>query len=215
MIKDLIKPDSGHVVICGLTGTGKTTLAFMICRELQRRGQICLALDENRAAWSCPVTDNHEVFYANVWAYVNNPKNQCRERYEETREPFINLFIDECGEYSLRDWEKLKKFLTRGRQYGIRVFLLSQRYCLMSKTSRTQCRTFAIFAQSPSDAKELIELTRSIAFLQTSEEGFPDLHFVFKSGTEKARFYLIEFDKRRVAGSYIVNLEKIGVLENS
>lgn len=209
MINQLINPASGHAVICGMTSSGKTTLAFALCAELKRRGQICLALDENMADWPCEVTDDHELFYAKVWEFAQNPKNNFKELYKEKREPFINIFIDECGEYGITEWNKLKKFLTRGRQYGIRVFLLSQRYCLMNKTARLQCRTFYIFKQGKSDTNEIRDLTSSEKFDLCAGEMFPDLHFVYKSGIAPCKYFQIIFDKRKAAGVTFKELDEI------
>lgn len=197
MISKLIDKNSGHVCICGKTGSGKSVLAFSVCKNLQERGEVCFALDENESEdWPCRVTAKNHLFFSRVWAWLKDEKNQCRERYKATRKPFVNIFIDECGEYSQKDWQDLKTFLTRGRQFGVRVFLLSQRYCLMNKTARLQCSTFIILKQTLSDVNEIRELTGSFAFDECADKTYPNLQGVIMTSDSHEQGFKIKFEEK-------------------
>jgi len=131
-----------HVGICGVSGTGKTSLAKELSREYKTQGWGVLVYDPTADDWGNVdlVTSDKKLF---AEAYFSS-KN-CR------------VFIDECTEL---DRNKDKAFLymaTRGRHYGHLNYFIAQRWKMIPRNMRSQCSRVFTFKQSDEDAKELAQ----------------------------------------------------------
>lgn len=129
-----------HVGICGVTGTGKSSLAKVMCAEYHAAGHGCLVFDPiYDGGWQADfVTADKKQF---VEAYFNS--ENCR------------VFIDECSELDRHKDKAFNYMATRGRHYGHVNFFIAQRWKMMPRNVRSQCSKVFSFRQADEDAKEL------------------------------------------------------------
>lgn len=158
-----------HTLICGVTMSGKTTLAHKFARVLASQGQKIIVFDPvmtPTAAGSWPegaliFDDEHEFFDYLVQDDVNK----------------AHVFIDEAGDvFNLsKPWNFW--LLTRGRHFGFSVFLIAQRPKMLAPTVRNQCGRAYVFRLAKDDLKEI-----------GADFGFSDLH---KIELDKGDFLLL------------------------
>ena len=132
----------GHVLICGMTESGKSTLGKHFVREHQARGIGTIVLDPlNDPEWAADYqTDQKDDFLA-----VVKQSRKCA------------LFVDESGEQIGHYSDEMFWLATRARHYGHKSYFLSQRAQQISPTVRTQCSTLALFNVSKKDAEILAD----------------------------------------------------------
>ncbi len=139
-----MKPSGGysHTMIVGATETGKTTLAKITAAQGLAAGLAAIVYDPMLSDWgdgAC-VADNWPDFL---------------KLLEENGRSGALVFVDEadtCLSISDRpNWW----LLTRGRHYGFRVHLITQRPQLVAPTVRGMCATLFCFRVSSSDAAML------------------------------------------------------------
>lgn len=143
-----------HVLIVGITNTGKTTIAFDMASLYVKNGQRIIVLDPDlRREWM--VTRWHEKI-TDV-----EMKNGVMTDDPET---FLNicknaqgcaLFIDESGSMIGRYDTQLEWLATQSRKWGHKSHFIMQRGSQVSPTVRNQCSSAFVFKQSPDDAKVL------------------------------------------------------------
>lgn len=129
-----------HVLIVGMTGSGKTTMAKRLCRAYRAKGIKSIVLDPlHDPGWPADaVTSDPERFLE--WARLSQ---QCA------------LFIDESGEM-IGHYEKQMFWLaTRSRHYGHKAHFITQRANQLSPTVRDQCSNLIAFAMSHQDCQTL------------------------------------------------------------
>lgn len=129
-----------HTLILGITGTGKTTLAFSIAQAYKAQGVPVYVLDPfKRAEWNADfITDDPDGFLDFVFTHKS-----------------AAVFVDESGDVIGRWSGDLQKLATQSRQFGHRVHFITQRAKQFDVNMRTQCENIFLFKQSPDDAKEL------------------------------------------------------------
>lgn len=129
-----------HVLIVGITESGKTTLAQMLCRSYRKRGFRTIVLD--------PLRDPRwEADYSTTWG------SEFLEAARLNRK--CALFIDESGETIGRYNPEMLWLATRSRHYGHKSHFITQRAVQLNKTARDQCTTLFLFRVSMDDAKSL------------------------------------------------------------
>lgn len=158
-----------HTLICGVTMSGKTTLANKFAHELAAQGQTIIVFDPvmtPTAAGSWPQNallfdDENEFFDYLVKDEVNK----------------AHVFIDESGDiFNLsKPWNFW--LLTRGRHFGFSVFLIAQRPKMLAPTVRNQCGRAYVFRLARDDLKEI-----------GADFGFSDLQ---KINLDKGDFLLL------------------------
>lgn len=124
-----------HILIAGMTESGKSTLGVALCRDFRRRRLLTAVLDpmhDDRFQADFK-TDDLEKFSWFAWHNTG-----------------AFLFIDEAGSFGKFD-AMLTKLLTRGRHMGHSIILMTQRPTQLDPLIRDQCRTAYLFALS-SDA---------------------------------------------------------------
>jgi len=158
-----------HTLICGVTMSGKTTLAHKFAKELAAKGQTIIVFDPvmtPTAAGSWPENtilfdDEHDFFDYLIQPDVNR----------------AHIFVDESADvFNLsKPWNNW--LLTRGRHFGFSVFLIAQRPKMLPPTVRNQCGRAYVFRLAKDDLKEI-----------GADFGFSDLH---KIELDKGDFLLL------------------------
>lgn len=129
-----------HVLIAGITESGKTTLAVKLAGIYKARGVpvvVCDPLMDNR--WNADlVTRNAERFLHAV-----KQRRSCA------------VFIDESGEVIGQYNDQMFWLATRARHYGHNVHFITQRVQQIAPTVRGQCTHLFLFHIGVGDAKML------------------------------------------------------------
>ncbi|HKI68326.1 MAG TPA: type IV secretory system conjugative DNA transfer family protein [Verrucomicrobiae bacterium] len=127
-----------HVLIVGMTESGKTTLAKRICRSFRSKGIKTIVLDPlHDPGWEA------DLQTADQYEFMETARlsRQCA------------LFIDESGEMIGRYNDAMFWLATRARHYGHKSHFITQRAAQLSKTVRDQCSSLFLFCVSMDDAK--------------------------------------------------------------
>jgi hypothetical protein len=136
-----------HTLICGVTESGKTTLAHALARGLSADGQPIIVFDPiggATAAGNWPggaiVFDDEEAFFD----YLSRDDVAA-----------AHVFIDEAGD--IFNLSKRHNFwlLTRGRHFGFQVYMIAQRPKMLAPSARTQASRAYLFRLSPDDLREI------------------------------------------------------------
>lgn len=133
-----------HNLILGITGTGKTTLAFTLARYSKENGYPRIILDPDlRSEWQAEkdydfITSDPSKFLA----FAQQNKS-------------CSLFIDEAGQTIGRYSGEMMWVATNSRKWGHKAYFISQRATQLDPTVRTQCTGIYLFQQSVNDCKIL------------------------------------------------------------
>lgn len=127
-----------HVLILGITATGKTTFAFNLARRYRENGTCVLVLDPDlRKEWQADfITDDPARFMS-----VVKVNTSCA------------LFIDESGQTIGRYAGEMEWLATQARKWGHKSHFITQRASQLGPTVRNQCSTVIVFKQSVTDSK--------------------------------------------------------------
>lgn len=146
-----------HALICGVTQSGKTTLARAFARAAEKAGHNVIVYDPVGTGtaggdWpaSAIVFEDPDEFIA----YMNHPDVMN-----------AHVFIDEADEiFSMSDranfWLPKK-----GRHFHLQIYMISQRPKMIAPTARTQVGICYMFRLAVDDAREL-----------AADFGFSDIH---------------------------------------
>ena len=148
---------SGHFLIVGMTGSGKSSFARALSREYAKAGNTPIVLDKMRnrewGANSIIFTEPEEFL-----KYVQDPK-QC------LRQP---IFIEEAG-LSIGRYESEYQWLTTfSRHHGFRTHIVAQRAEMVDKTNRSQCENLIAFGLAFDDAKAYAREFNGQEIMQTT-----------------------------------------------
>ena len=128
-----------HILIAGITESGKTTLAKKMASMSRIRGRGVLVLDPMHDDWDADYqTDSETDFLEIFW-----------------RSKSCDAYIDEAADYAGRYDDAIIQTATRGRHWGHSVHYISQRPAQLSPTVRSQCRHLFCFAVARDDAEKL------------------------------------------------------------
>lgn len=136
-----------HSLICGVTESGKTTLAKAISSRLRKKGHKVLVYDPVYSATHSRPWGNGCVIYTEPEIYF--------EALTHRRNFGSHLFIDESGELFSQSNRDRFWLLTRGRHLGYSVNLIAQRPKMIAPTVRTQCATAYVFRLAADDLDEV------------------------------------------------------------
>jgi hypothetical protein len=127
-----------HVMILGMTLSGKTSLAKRVAAEYRAKGIKVGVLDPlGDPEWNADFqTSDPGVFMQQFWQ-----ARQCA------------WFIDESGDMVGRYDKEMQQTATRGRHWGHRVHYLSQRGTQIARTVRDQCSSLFLFTTALNDCK--------------------------------------------------------------
>lgn len=127
-----------HVLILGMTQSGKSTFGKQLAAQYKQRGVRVGVLDPlGDPGWNADFrTDDPAEFLQVFWE-----SRQCA------------FFIDEAGDCVGRFDDAMMRTATRGRHWGHRVHYMSQRGAQIARTVRDQCSSLALFTTSLEDSK--------------------------------------------------------------
>jgi hypothetical protein len=131
-----------HVLILGMTESGKTTLARNLAARYKRAGLGVLVLDPlSDPRWQCDfITADQEEFLQVFWS-----SRSCV------------AFLDEGGESVGRYDLAMQKTATRGRHWGHSCHYIAQRATQLAPIVRDMCTHLFLFCSSAKDGKLLAE----------------------------------------------------------
>ena len=135
------RPDAmPHVLITGVTESGKTTLAKRLCWSYSRRGIRTVVLDPlSDPGWNSNYCSTNPVEFLDI----------------VKRSRSCAVFIDESGEMIGHYNDEMFWLATRGRHYGHNCHFITQRPAQISPNVRNQCLKLFLFTVSKDDAKLL------------------------------------------------------------
>lgn len=135
-----------HSSIYGITLSGKSHFAKDTARAAGKRETRCVALDPMGSEWPDNVrvcTDWDADFLAAL---------------QELSEGGGGLvFVDEADIFLSQSARHNWWLVTRGRHFGFKVYVISQRPALVAPTVRTQCESVYMYRLSENDAKMIAD----------------------------------------------------------
>jgi len=135
-----------HVLILGITQSGKTTFCFDLARRFKARGVSLLVLDPDmRREWNIEegrdfMTDDPEIYLS-----VVKLNRKCA------------LFVDESGQMIGRYSGAMQWLATNSRKWGHKAHFIAQRATQLDPIVRTQCTSLFLFKQAVMDSKILAQ----------------------------------------------------------
>lgn len=146
-----------HVLIVGITNTGKTTLAFEMARRYKAKGKKIIVLDPDlRSEWGviniASVSKEAGTEVTKFGVMTDDPDLFLKIAKESQS---CALFIDESGSMIGRYDTQLEWLATQSRKWGHKSHFIMQRGSQVSPTVRNQCSSAFVFKQSVDDAKVL------------------------------------------------------------
>jgi len=127
-----------HVLILGMTESGKTTLAKELARKYKASNMGVLVLDPLQTTdWAADYNSADPDEFLNVFW----DSKGCA------------VFIDESGDAVGKYDLAMTQTATRGRHWGHRVHYITQRGASISRTVRDQCSHMFLFRSGKQDCK--------------------------------------------------------------
>lgn len=153
-----------HTLIIGMTESGKTTIAKILCKGLKKKKKKTAVLD--------PLLDNE-------WEtdFITHDKDEFLDYCKKSQN--LYLFIDEGSESIGKYDVSTQWFATQSRHWGHSCFFISQGLTQMAAIIRAQCSRVICFAVSQSNIDIISE-----------EWNIPELRGMPRLG--KGEFYVID-----------------------
>lgn len=134
-----------HCLYTGVTQTGKTTLARMHARILDRAGYDLIVYDPVRTETHGGDWPERAQVYERLDAFIAKCKH-ARDAY---------VFVDEAADVFALSQTENHWLLRRGRHAGLYVRIIAQRPKMIAPNARTQCAIAYVFRMSRDDAREI------------------------------------------------------------
>lgn len=150
-----------HRQIVGMTESGKTTYAKVVCRELKKRGITTLVYDPMFDEWDATETFRDRDKFLVAVAKSRN----------------ATLFIDETSASIDRNDSECEFLATRSRHLGHNCYFIGQRLIHLSPTMRDQCKGIIVFTlPGLADRQAIVEGFNAPIAMSASD--LPQLHFI-------------------------------------
>lgn len=136
-----------HSLICGVTESGKTTLAHALANTFAANGQNVIVYDPVgtlTASGSWPKT-----------AVVFDDEEEFFEYLARDDVLHAHVFVDESGDIFNATKRHNLWLMTRGRHFGFNVYPIAQRPKMILPSARTMCGTAYVFRLASDDLKEI------------------------------------------------------------
>lgn len=138
----------GHSLICGMTESGKTTLAHQIANyyanlKNDERREI-IVYDPMMTPTTAGSWPESAVLFTKKIEFLNYIK-KIGGRYV--------IFIDESDNIFSHEQRENNWILTKGRHFGFEVFLITQRPKMIAPSVRAQCSTAYVFRLGRNDLR--------------------------------------------------------------
>jgi len=136
-----------HTLICGVTQSGKTTMAHSMARHFARLKHRIIVYDPvgtGTAAGTWPES-----------AIVFSDEQEFFEYLARDDVSHAHVFIDEAGDIFNATKRENLWLLTRGRHFGFTVYLICQRPKMVLPSARHQCGIAYVFRLAYDDMKEI------------------------------------------------------------
>jgi DNA helicase HerA-like ATPase len=178
-----------HTLICGVTESGKTTLAHALAGKLADSGARIIVYDPVGTKTSAGNWPESAILFDDETALFDYLS---RDDVHSA-----HVFVDEAGE--IFNLGKRENFwlLTRGRHFGFHVILIAQRPKMLPPTVRTQCARGYLFRMSPDDAAEILG-------------DFGHRPKILGAPLDKGDFYILDSGQASIKRANIFNLLKKG-----
>ena len=136
-----------HTLICGVTMTGKTTIARSMSRALLAKNKRVAVFD--------PLGTETSGGDWGQGAMVFNNRDQFLDFVEHPLTVNYFIFIDEADEIFSHDMKENVWMLKKGRHWGLFFFLITQRPKMVHPTARNQCCAAFIFRLTADDMRDI------------------------------------------------------------
>jgi hypothetical protein len=173
-----------HALICGVTLSGKTTLARSIARDVADAGQNVIVYDPvgtttGGGGWpsSAVVFDDPDEFIE----YMNHPAVNC-----------AHVFVDEADEVFSLSHKGNFWLPKKGRHFGFQLYMITQRPKMIAPTARKQVGVCYMFRLAVDDAREL-----------AADFGFSDAHKIM---LDKGDFLVLNSGQASILRANIFDL---------
>lgn len=146
-----------HTFICGVTETGKSTLARAISRGLLKEGQMVIVRDPTHGTETAGGGWGDEKHVETGRLRIFTDDDKFFQTIENTHGG-THVFIDEAADlFKVGDAEN-HWILRKGRHapFLFSVYLIAQRPKMVAPNARTQCARCYMFRMATSDASEVL-----------------------------------------------------------
>lgn len=146
-----------HHLICGVTMSGKTTLARVISRAVSAKGQKVVVYDPMGTDTAGGGWGEGAVIFDEIEPFL---------QYLESDEcGAAHVFVDEADLVFSLDQKENHWLLRRGRHYGLTIYCITQRPVLVAPSVRSMCARAYVFRLVQDDIKRV-----------AADYGFDDAH---------------------------------------
>ena len=167
-----------HVLIVGMTESGKTTLAVQLAKSARDQGIPVVVLDPLAdPRWQADHIGSDPVAFLDI----------------AQRSRSCALFIDESAEVIGRYNDAMFWLATRARHYGHKSYFITQRTAQLAKTIRDQCRHLFMFCVSMNDAKIMADEFNREELRKANELAQFEYFYISRFGTVEKRRVSVDF----------------------
>lgn len=136
-----------HALICGVTQSGKTTLAHKLAHEFSGNGGNIIVFDPVGTATIKGTWPENAVIFQDEQEFFEYLAR------DDVKNAFV--FIDEAGDVFTAQKRENLWLLTRGRHFGFSVFMIAQRPKMILPSARGQAGACYMFRLASDDQKEI------------------------------------------------------------
>jgi DNA helicase HerA-like ATPase len=146
-----------HTLICGVTESGKTTMAHKLADFDAREKKQIIIYDPVLTPTMFGEWPDDSVIFTDKIKFLNYVARLRGDKF--------SIYIDEAGDIFPQNERDNLWIMTRGRHMGFSVTIICQRPKMVLPSARHQCARFIIFRLAKDDAKQV-----------AADTGHSDLH---------------------------------------